>query len=179
MDFLKSYLLTTFAVIEKGTLPMKLGASLLFVTWVSPLAWIWHGLRVHIISDTSFVKALALCLFVDLFCGVWKHWKQHTFDWKRLYVGFIEKCGMSFLGMIVFNSITGLQEWEHAATIRDYLILVGKLTCLIYVAGSAFSSMYIITGGKFPPVGWMRRMKNFNETLDVDEFKKNTPEDKK
>lgn len=168
---IKCYFAGAFTTLEQGNVFMKLGASLMLSITFSPVAWFWVLLRDHIIKDVAFAQLLMMCLFIDLICGVWKHLKQHTFNFKLMFTGFIEKVGVTFLGMIVFNSLGAIQEWDKIETIRDYVVLVGKLVNLIYVAGSAFNSMFVITGGKFPPVGWMARMKKFNEDVDIADFK--------
>jgi len=166
------YMVYTFAILEKGTLPMKVGSCFLFALSISPLAWLIKLVREHVIRDTGFIEVLLICLLMDMIIGIWKHLKQRTFDWKRLYTGLIEKVGITFIGMVVFNLISDIKEWSHLVTVKEYIILVGKLTNLFYVAGSAFNSMYIITGGKFPPLGWMKRMHSFDDSLNPEDLTK-------
>jgi len=47
------------------------------------------------------------------------------------------------------------------------LELGGQIACFIYVGGSGLKSCFYISKGKFPPIGFMRRMKNFEETFEI------------
>ena len=42
----------------------------------------------------------------------------------------------------------------------------------IYVGGSAFKNLHVITKGKFPPTSFMNRMKGFNNDLSISNFTK-------
>jgi hypothetical protein len=46
----------------------------------------------------------------------------------------------------------------------------------IWPAGSAMGNMSILTGGKFPPIGWMKKLERFQENIDINEFKINKDE---
>jgi hypothetical protein len=42
----------------------------------------------------------------------------------------------------------------------------------LYPAGSAFMNSAVLTNGKFPPMGWISILNNFNKNLDLNTFKK-------
>lgn len=150
-----------FALMEGNTLAKLTGAVMLSVP-TSIVGWLLSMVQVNVLTDMRVVL-----LIIDLATGVWKHLLQRDFCWRRLYTGFLQKLVISFLGMTVFNVLGNLQELSEMDGLRAYLILCGKLVNIFYVGGSAFNNMFIITGGKFPPVGWMERMKNFNRTADI------------
>lgn len=158
-----------FALMEGNILAKLTGAVMLSVP-TSIIGWLLSLIQVNVLTDMRFVEALVILLFIDLVTGVWKHLLQRDFCWRRLYTGFLQKMVISFLGMTVFNVLGNLQELSEMDGLRAYLILCGKLVNIFYVGGSAFNNMFIITGGKFPPVGWMERMKNFNRTADISQL---------
>lgn len=173
-------LMIPFAMLEQGNLWIKLEVSFGMALLFAPVAWLlkhiaelFGAYRPILSKDSEFIKILVLFLLIDLVCGIWKHWKNRTFDFKQLYFGLLTKVGISFLGMVLFNALSSVDDLEAIPTINSWLLLVGKIMNLVYVGGSAFSSMYIITGGKFPPVAFMNKLKKFNETLDISELSKN------
>ncbi len=159
--------LIPLAYLENGTGAQKVTGTLMLTIFAAPFAAFYTFLSKNIFTDNQFLNWIVVCLIIDMVAGMWKHYKLHSFSWKRLYLGLLEKIGVSFLGMVLFNSIFSIHEWGGIDSAKNYLILIGKLANLMYICGSCFNNLYVITGGKFPPVGWMRRMSNFNETLDT------------
>lgn len=160
-----------FAMMEGNTFYQVAGA-VIFAIPVSIIGWFLSLVELNVLADTRFAESLILLLFIDLVTGIWKHLKQKDFCWKRMYTGFLQKMVISFLGMTAFNVLGNVRELSELEGLRAYLILCGKLVNIFYVGGSAFNNMFIITGGKFPPVGWMERMKNFNRTTDISALNK-------
>ena len=173
--FFKKYIILPFVVTNKLSLKFKLGHILLTSFLLSPLAWFSDLLKNHVILSQSFVKVLVILLFVDMVAGMMKHWKLHTFDWGELFKGLVVKVAISFMGMAVFNALASMEEFGAYPSLRDYVILVGKLCNFLYVGGSAFNNMYIVTDGKFPPAVWMKRFKKFSTTLDLKDLKQAEP----
>lgn len=165
-------LLTIMALMEKGSVSVKLLTAFTVTLAVSPFAYFIDVVHKRVFNDHGILEVLVICIIADLITGIWKHLKQHTFDWKRLYTGLIEKVGISMIGMIIFNSIGSIEELSKLAGFKEWLVLVGKLTNVLYVGGSALNNLYVVSGGQFPPVGWMKRMKAFNSDLDLKELTK-------
>jgi len=172
-------------MMEQGTFAIKMEVSIAMAILLSPFAFVLSKIGEYALGfapifakDADFFRVIMLFLFADLVLGVWKHWEQKTFDWKRLYTGFIEKVFVSLIGMVMFNAVAGIKEFQEIQTLESWFVLTGKMMNLFYIGGSAFSSMYVITGGKFPPIGFMKRLKSFNETLNINELTKNDTEQK-
>lgn len=185
MKTLLAKLLIPFAMLEQGTFTIKMEVSIGVAILLSPLVLIISNLSEYLlgfapilVKDSDFLRIIILFLFFDLVLGAWKHWEQKTFDWKRLYTGFLEKVFVSLIGMVLFNAVSSIKEFQEIHDLERWFILTGKLMNLFYIGGSAFSSMYVITGGKFPPIGFMKRLKSFNETLNINELTKNDTEEK-
>lgn len=163
-------IMLALAYLEYGNGLEKITGTLLLTVVASPLAAFYAYMHNNIFTDSDFLNVIVICLLADMIGGMWKHYRLHTFSWKRLYLGLLEKIGVSFLGMILFNSIFSIHQWQGIDSAKNYLILIGKLANLLYICGSCFNNLYVITGGKFPPVGFMKRMANFNETLDTNKL---------
>jgi hypothetical protein len=174
---LRNLIVVPLALMENGTFTIKLETSVTLALFASTLTWVgaWvleqlGGFGPLIVKDAAFVRILFLCLFLDLLLGAWKNYSRFTFNWKKLYTGLMEKVFVSFAGMVIFNALSSVEQLEALPEINSWFILTGKLMNLFYVGGSALSSMYVITGGKFPPVGFMQRLDKFNRTLNVDDL---------
>lgn len=163
-------LLIPLAYLEHGNGFEKVSGTLMLTAVAAPFAAFYAFITHGIFTDVLFLNWIVVCLCIDMIAGIWKHLKLYTFSWKRLYLGLIEKIGVSFLGMVLFTSLFSIREWNGIDAAKNYLILIGKLANLLYICGSCFNNLYVITGGKFPPVGWMRRMANFNETLNTEKL---------
>lgn len=167
----RSLLLTPFALLESQNVFFQLSGAVILSVVASPFGWLLSLLNTSLLADIAFAQSLIILLFVDLITGVWKHLKLHDFCFRRMYTGFITKFVISMLGMTAFNILGGVRELQDMDGLRGYIILVGKLINIFYVGGSAFNNMFVITGGKFPPVGWMERMKKFQTSLDIKDLK--------
>jgi hypothetical protein len=102
---------------------------------------------------------------LDIILGIAKHWKLNDFSFQDLVTHAMLKVGIGFASMVIFNGFAFVLQ-DDAAFLKTYFLLVGKLLTMTYYAGSAFNSMSVLTGGKFPPLVWMNRMKEFNKTLN-------------
>lgn len=163
-------ILLPFSYLEYGTLPEKIGASAFMAITFSPVVWAMSLIHKYFFHDRDFVEIIFVLLIIDIATGLMKHLKTHTFSWSELFLGMIEKVFVSAIAMVTFNALGSIKDLEKNETIMLYFTLIGKLLNAFYVGGSAFNNLYIITGGKFPPVGWMKRMKDFNLSGNVEDL---------
>lgn len=168
--FTKLYLMLHYFEAITVKLWDSLILSLVFTPLIMLLSFIWEGFNTfvfkYLILDKSFTFILTIAILADLVTGMIKHWKLKTFDFKALFTGLVEKIAISYLAMILFNGFVGIDEVKQSETVTYMVNLIGKLLNFVYVAGSAFANMHVITNGKFPPTAFMSRLKRFNETLD-------------
>lgn len=168
---MKETILTFMVLLEKGTVSVKVTISLCFSLLIAPIAWLIEHFQTTFFPDINYVFILSVAIAVDLFTGMWKHRKLHDFDFKDLYQGLLTKIAVSFCGAILFGGVTSISDFQNHPDIKSYLLLIGKIANFLYVAGSAWNNLFIITNGKFPPVGWMRRMKSFNENISLNDLR--------
>lgn len=137
---------------------------------ISPIAWIISTTVGYankiILRDHDVVAIIVTMVFIDGFVGIWKWMKLSRFNEKKLIIGFIEKMIICLLSMCVFNMFI-LAAGDKHDDIASYLNLFGTLTILTYPAWSIFKNFFFISHGKFPPIGFMRKMENFDNTADI------------
>lgn len=108
-------------------------------------------------------------IMCDLFIGIWKHLKLHTFSPKKMLTGFCEKAFIILMGYFLSESLVQILSDADFGTI--YIKIVSRLMIFTYPAMNAFVNMGIITNGKFPPIGLTKRFEKFNNHLDLNAFK--------
>jgi phage-related holin len=160
-------ILVPFAQLEYGTWFDKIQASITLTLLSSPVIWVLSALGTYVFPDRKFIGVLFVLFMADIATGIVKHWMAHTFSFKELYTHLLLKLFVTIVGMALFNTLALVDSGDDAKVIVDYFKLAGKVFNAFYVGGSAFSNLFIITGGKFPPVGFMKRTKKFNDTGNI------------
>jgi len=173
---LKKYTIVYLAMLNEGNLMVKLMLSTLLAISLSPIILFFEEILHIAFGSKYFLQMITFALFADLLSGIVKHFKNKTFDFKKLFTGFMTKVFVSELSMMLFNILSIINGGD---TFTNWILFTGMLLSFVYVGGSAFLNLYDISGGKFPPVSFMNRFEKFNETLDVkDLMNKSTEEDK-
>lgn len=116
-------------------------------------------LRKLVTDEMSFFSILAMALVIDLVIGMIKYWKLHKFSFRELVTGLMIKVLVAYGGMLMFLAFQSLDPGVAA----QWFGLIAKFTVLLYPAGSAFANMYVITAGRFPPIAFMKKLKDFDE----------------
>lgn len=112
-------------------------------------------------DHANFFSVLTMAILIDLIIGALKYLKLHSFSFRNMLLGLIVKIAVGFGGMLLFVSFSTLED----GNVSDWFLTVAKFTILLYPAGSAFSNMFILTNGKFPPIGFMRRLESFDKIM--------------
>lgn len=121
------------------------------------------------IDNEVFLSFVFMAITADLITGVWKHLKKGTFSFKEMTYGLLQKTAVVIMGYVLFEMIH--QIVDDVEFIAIYFKVLLQLVVILYPAGSAMDSLSIITDGKFPPIGWMKKKNKFNEDLDLNNFK--------
>jgi hypothetical protein len=156
-------------MIQHLEIKMKILLCLFLSIAASPIAYVIDYYSGIICDNKKFIVLVFSAFLVDVACGIWKHLKAKDFSFRELMTKAMTKIAISFLAMVLFNALAGMEGIDESG-IKVYLLMIGKLMNLIYLSGSAFNNIYFITEGKFPPIAWMNRMKNFNETLNPEKI---------
>lgn len=147
--------------------------SVVFSVCMVPAMYLAELFNIYFFFDIQFIEIVVIFITAALVMGAWKHWRLKTFSHTRLILGLIEQTLIVTISMVTLNAFTLLNELKHSEDAVKYFNLVWKLAILVYLGISIAKSMTIITNGKFPPIGFIRRMKSFNSTLDIGELTKN------
>lgn len=158
---------TQLAILHAGDYFPKFKASFYLGAALSPIALIIEKSTSWYIDNQTYIHWVCVAILIDLFTGVFKHIRN--FSWGSLGKGLLIKVGMAVMAGILFEALPFfLQEGN---VVSDSLLVVTRLSVFMYPAGSAWMNMATITGGKFPPIGWINKLKYFNENLDLNHFK--------
>ena len=107
------------------------------------------------ISNQVFMIYVFVALMLDHLLGTYVHL-------------FIKRDFAIVAGYILFEMIH--QIVQEVDFISIYFKVLLQIMVILYPAGSAMVNLSIITDGVFPPIGWMKKLKNFNENVNLHEF---------
>lgn len=186
MKALKLFIISNLLMLHKAaaiklsfTVPswlLKIHASLMLSLPLAIPAWIIADLSDWSISNKGYLIGVGICIIIDHLIGSWYHaFIVKDFSLKRNGKGLLLKLSMCAAAVGLFEIIHN--TIKEATIVYDYLKMVTRLVVLLYPAGSAFMNMSAITGGRFPPLGWIKKITAFNENLDLDKFKNTKSEE--
>lgn len=100
-------------------------------------------------------------VLADMVTGFSKHWKTHTISFRDFCLKTMEKVFVSFCGLAIFTAFS--MSFVSGTVVSEYIVLFGQISVSIYIGGSALTNLYVLTSGRFPPIAFMERLKNFNK----------------
>ena len=122
------------------------------------------------ISNQDYVASVLACIAIDHIVGSFYHaLKLRDFTMRKNAVGLIRKLSLCALSIILFELIH--YAVKDVTFIYDYLKITTRLIIILYPATSAFVNMSAITKGRFPPIGWVNKLNEFNNTSDITKLK--------
>jgi len=130
------------------------------------IAKIFQPLADFLFEESGFFFLLFIAIMVNMAVGVYKHWKARELDFKEFYLGTLQVVFVCGAGFALFMAIATL-EGIHKTDIGEWFMLLGRVTVILYPAGSAFKNLHYITDGRFPPIGFMNRLKKFEKTGEI------------
>ncbi len=131
---------------------------------------IFEGLSKWYIVNQMFMVFVFCAIAVDHILGSIVHaFYKRDFQFRKNITGLLVKLGGCISGYMMFTMMHEIVK--DVDFIAIYFKILLQLIVFIYPAGSAMGNLSVITGGKFPPIGWMRKLSRFQENLDLNEFK--------
>lgn len=122
------------------------------------------------LDNYSFMAMVLFAIAVDHILGTIVHiWYEKDFVFKKNYIGFITKIGGCIAGYVLLEMLREILQ--DADFIAIYMKMLIQAMVFLYPGGSALGNLSIITNGKFPPIGWMNKIDNFQKTVNLNEFK--------
>ena len=165
------FFLKNIIIIHKGVLLAKIKASFTISLALSPLAFLVEKITSWYISNYEYILWVLWAIFADWLLGQIYHiFFKKDFSWKQMGKGLIVKVGMAVLAGSLFEALPYFLKGQEL--VADGLLIITRLSVFMYPAASAWANCSEITGGKFPPIGWTKRIKSFNENLDINNLKK-------
>lgn len=163
-------------IIHTGSIFAKLKSTLFLGLSFSPIAYVIEKITDWSIANSDYILFVMGAIMADHILGSVVHaFYKRDFTWRKNIQGLGIKIGLAVTMGFLFEGINHLTS--EVSFVKSYLIMVLRLAVFLYPAGSAAMNSAIITEGKFPPLGFLTKMKQFNKNLDLSQFKgKNNPE---
>jgi len=170
LAFLAKIILLNLSIIHKGTIIAKIKSSVFMGVILTPFASIFPSLQLWLTINAIYLQLVTLALILDLIIGIYVHaLKFKDFSLKKMVTGFLSKAFLTVAGLVLFEIFKALFK-ENNVEIGDYVKLTIALVVVSYPLFSAFGNLSEATNGKFPPVGWMNRIRKFQENLNINDL---------
>lgn len=147
-------------VYKKGGMAGALLMSFLTASAFSPYG---QFINKYIYDDWEFLKYFAVALSVDLASGIVKNWLTKTICWEDGLIKFARKLFTCLSILVMFHVFVNFDEGSASAFAQEYLDMIKNLMILSFIGLSAITNIYEISGGKFPPLWLISRMKDFDD----------------
>lgn len=160
------FFLGHLALIHKGSIAIKLQSSAALAFSLAPFIYAAESLMNWTNLNQEYVSFVFIAIMIDHILGSIIHaFIKKDFSLKKNIIGVLTKAGLVIAMGFLFEGIQSIVKEDSFA--KEYLIIVLRLTVFLYPAGSAFMNSAIITNGKFPPIGWINKIKSFQTDLDI------------
>jgi hypothetical protein len=165
-SILLSFFIQHASDIKSASKLEQLKAVLVISLAFSPVAYLLEQIAAWTIDNQTFITFVLAAIAIDHLLGSVVHYFYiKDFNWAKNASGLLIKMGLLVCGAIIFEGLNHIVNKDSG--LKDYLFIVCRLSVFFYPAGSAFANMSIISGGKFPPTGWITWIKNFNENFKL------------
>lgn len=170
LKMLVAFIARNLIIIHKGTIVSKFKSVFYISLMASPIGLFDHA-NVWVEENGGYIFFVLMAIAIDHLLGSGVHlFVKKDFSFKKNIVGLVAKILLVFSVGVLFEGFQFIYKENNMLT--DYLTLITRLMVFLYPAGSAFMNCAIITKGKFPPIGWIQKVAKFNQTLNVEQFKK-------
>jgi hypothetical protein len=164
------FFIKNLLILHRESFLIKIKATTLLAIPLSTAAWLINQAANWGISNQEYIAGVLTCIAIDHMIGsIYHAFKVRDFTFKRNAAGLTAKLALCAASAILFEIIH--HTLKDIPLVYDYLKIVTRLIVILYPAGSAFMNMSALTNGAFPPLGWIKKIKEFNQNLDLDKFK--------
>ena len=147
-------------VYKKGGI---LGALLMSFLTASAFSPYGQFVNKYIYNDWEFLKYFAVALSIDLLSGIVKNWLTKSICWEDGLIKFARKLFTCLSILVMFHVFVNFDEGSASAFAQEYLDMIKNLMILSFIGLSAITNIYEISGGKFPPLWLISRLKDFDD----------------
>lgn len=164
------YIIKSLNDIHFGAIHTKLLATMTLTTVPALGLTLLERLTSWYITNQVFMTFVFLAITIDHILGSYVHFQiKRDFSFKKNLQGLLQKGFSVVAGYVLLEMIH--QIVKDVDFIALYFKVLIQLMVMLYPIGNAMGNLSIITKGKFPPIGWMRKLEKFNEDLDLETFK--------
>lgn len=157
--------------LHNGSFPVKIKSLIALSVPCSAFTFLFSLITDWTCTNAKFIAGVLVCIAIDHIIGsVYHAFKLRDFTFKKNIRGLLSKLALCAAAAALFEIIH--YTVKDASLIYDYLKSLTRLVVVLYPAGSAFMNMSALTNGRFPPLGWINKIKAFNEDLDLDKIRK-------
>lgn len=161
---------------HKGTVTLKIQSTFLLSLFSFPFALIYEGFSNWLNLNIEFISFLFVAVIIDHLIGSYVHaYIKKDFTLKQNLKGLLMKTSLIIMVFIIGHGMVNILGKEDIIT--NYFNTIMRLMVFLYPAGSALVNCSIITKGKFPPLGFMKKVAKFNNTFDLSSFKEESSEE--
>lgn len=162
---IQTFYIKNLIIIHKGKVTAKIASAIKISAPVSPFVAFLEKITLWTVANADYILWVLWAILVDWIIGVIYHFKKKDFDWGKNAMGVSLKIGLALFAGSLFEAIPYFLK--HDSIVSDLLLITTRLAIFLYPAGSAFMNMYEVTDGVFPPIGFIKKIKLFNEKFDV------------
>lgn len=175
VKLLTTYILKNILAIHSGTAIVKF-KSLLILSMPLAMVAVINPIQQWIDANIAYIGFVLLAIAIDHFLGSAVHlFVRRDFTFKKNIIGLSIKLSLVLSVGILFEGFQFLypDKTPVIEVVMDYLLAITRIMVFLYPASSAFVNSSILTNGKFPPIGWIRKIEDFNSSMDLNKFKEN------
>ena len=163
------FFLKNLLILHKSSFIFKLKSAALLAVPLGSFGWCMNQLSKWTVTNQGYIAGVLICIAIDHLIGsVYHACKAKDFTFKKNIYGLLQKLALCAASAVLFEVIHS--TLKDVPLIYEYLKTITRLTVILYPAGSAFMNMSALTNGIFPPLGWIKKLKAFNEDLDIDKL---------
>lgn len=166
------FILNQFQVVHSGKALEKAKASAALGVTISPVAILLEQITNWALSVFLFFSILGIALFADLVIGIWVHIRYFKdFDPAIMLEKFLQKSFLTYMGLLLFGLFDILFN-HYGYMMGNYVKLAISICIMLYPVLSVLGNMSVMTGGKFPPIEWIRFLENYQKNIKLNELYK-------
>lgn len=152
--------------IHKGNLLVKMKYAFVASFYLSPFTFVINKITEWHLNNAAYASLVLGAIIIDHFVGTVYHaFFKRDFSMRKNITGLMIKIFVVIAMAYLFEGLNILMSQE--SILKDYTVMVLRLMVFLYPAGNAFGNTYEITGKKFPPVGFMNKLKQFSEQVTI------------
>ena len=165
-----SFIIKNLVLMHKGTVVLKVQSAFLLSMVGTPFVFMSEGILEWFNLNIEFISFVFGAVVLDHLIGSYVHlYIKKDFTLKKNIQGFFMKTALIVAVFFIGRGMVNILGEE--SIVSNYFRVVMRLMVFLYPAGSALVNCSVITNGKFPPLGFMKKISQFNSNLDLDQFK--------